>query len=344
MSRHVKVRLRKAFTLIELLVVIAIIAVLIALLLPAVQQAREAARRTQCKNNLKQIGLALANYHDTFLKYPAGCVGGGFSNQGGGWGHNWIVSTLPYTDQAPVYNQWNFSIVHDGWLGQPNANTPLGVAARFSYINCPSSSFPTAININGQGSMMPATQYMAITGSQNSPNGVWTNQNNATRNTGGVNGGVYSSAGMMPVNQWTSIRDCTDGTSNTAIVGEMSGSVWNAARTSSLDCRPNTQWGWAMGTDQGSTGAGYNGTNIGASTTVMYAPNFAAQSTAGVGPCATTGGTNNGYLNSPLSSFHVGGVHFAMGDGTVRFVSNNIDLNILMYICAQNDGQPLGDF
>src|SRR5262245_16035146 len=101
-------RSRKGFTLIELLVVIAIIAVLIALLLPAVQQAREAARRSQCKNNLKQIGLGLHNYHDTFGVFAPGFISS-TSNSTTGIGTGWASSAfiLPYIDQAPLYNQLN---------------------------------------------------------------------------------------------------------------------------------------------------------------------------------------------------------------------------------------------
>ena len=102
---------RKAFTLIELLVVIAIIAVLIALLLPAVQQARESARRTQCKNNFKQIGLALHNYHDTYLRFPNGHGITSLSSTGGErWGHSQWVALLPYVDLAPLYSQWDFDV------------------------------------------------------------------------------------------------------------------------------------------------------------------------------------------------------------------------------------------
>jgi len=113
---------RRGFTLIELLVVIAIIAILIALLLPAVQQAREAARRSTCKNNLKQIGLALHNYHDTHRVFPPGCISRSIRSGGqdvwedaasltatGNQGTSWMLMILPYADQAPLYNQWNFS-------------------------------------------------------------------------------------------------------------------------------------------------------------------------------------------------------------------------------------------
>src|SRR5581483_8700238 len=111
---------KKGFTLIELLVVIAIIAILIALLLPAVQQAREAARRTQCKNNLKQLGLALHNYHDNFNTFPPGGVNGTAATSNyQGWG--WSIMLLPQIDQAPLYNQINFSLSMSTVLAQvPN--------------------------------------------------------------------------------------------------------------------------------------------------------------------------------------------------------------------------------
>ena len=116
----------RGFTLIELLVVIAIIAVLIALLLPAVQQAREAARRTQCKNNLKQIGLACHNYHDTAKQFPQNWSGRGLSESvRGDWTNSfgdfgWAVMALPYFDQAPLYNQFNFND-NNGGPGGPGS-------------------------------------------------------------------------------------------------------------------------------------------------------------------------------------------------------------------------------
>ena len=107
-----QIKRSRGFTLIELLVVIAIIAVLIALLLPAVQQAREAARRTQCKNNLKQLGLALHNYHDTYNLFPGASFCGTTGTSSIAHCHTWIESLFPYFDQAPLFNQINFNVAN----------------------------------------------------------------------------------------------------------------------------------------------------------------------------------------------------------------------------------------
>lgn len=124
-------RCASGFTLIELLVVIAIIAVLVALLLPAVQQAREAARRSQCKNQLKQIGLALHNYHDSYRSFPPGNVTMG-NCCGSPCGTNWAISILPFMDQAPLYQQYNFDKYNEDPENQAVRETILPV------FNCPS--------------------------------------------------------------------------------------------------------------------------------------------------------------------------------------------------------------
>src|SRR5437879_4300140 len=137
--RSTRRRRRKGFTLIELLVVIAIIAVLVALLLPAVQQAREAARRSQCKNQLKQLGLAIHNYHESFNCLPPGNTAaintsGGFSRWGGVSVHTMI---LPNIDQAPLYNQYNFNMC-GSYEGTNSAATLR--QARVPIYRCPSDS------------------------------------------------------------------------------------------------------------------------------------------------------------------------------------------------------------
>ena len=140
------------FTLIELLVVIAIIAILIALLLPAVQQAREAARRTQCKNNLKQIGIALHNYHDTHSCLPpmkiwangTDCPGGtGWDNTGG---FSWRVMILPYVEQSAMYNQIDFATIHSNFVctGAAAVLTNISNKAISGYL-CPSDDTPAII-------------------------------------------------------------------------------------------------------------------------------------------------------------------------------------------------------
>ena len=173
--------LKRGFTLIELLVVIAIIAILIALLLPAVQQAREAARRTQCKNNLKQIGLALHNYHDVHNGFPMGNMIPGTH------GPTAWVAMLPFIEQAPLFNQINFSAAGSWWFGSGAASVN---AATFSgkkipgYI-CPSMTLVTMRSPYGTPANSPMRgSYVLLEGAV----GLSEVQNDATngiRSTGG---------------------------------------------------------------------------------------------------------------------------------------------------------------
>ncbi|HET6425668.1 MAG TPA: DUF1559 domain-containing protein, partial [Planctomycetaceae bacterium] len=148
------------FTLIELLVVIAIIAILIALLLPAVQQAREAARRTQCRNNLKQIGLALHNYHDNFNVFPMGysdTVAGANERNGAGW--SWQTFILPQIDHGTIYNRFNFSTTpyNNTYNGSPIDNQSL-VATPLTVFSCPSDTKPATAANNGGAANVAAGQ------------------------------------------------------------------------------------------------------------------------------------------------------------------------------------------
>eukprot|EP00475_Leptophrys_vorax_P003448 TRINITY_DN12047_c0_g1_i1.p1 TRINITY_DN12047_c0_g1~~TRINITY_DN12047_c0_g1_i1.p1 ORF type:complete len:244 (-),score=19.27 TRINITY_DN12047_c0_g1_i1:451-1107(-) len=190
----------RGFTLIELLVVIAIIAVLIALLLPAVQQAREAARRTQCKNNLKQFALALHNYHDTFTLFPRAVNGSIYDGQGDGWrSYSAQAMMLPYIDQAPLYNQINFSAnaCCDNGGGPANNDAVMGKIKIGAFV-CPSSEVP--------GNITAPNSYAVCNGSNT---GFDADQNQGQQN------------GMFNRYQLVRMGDCTDGTSNTIFASEI---------------------------------------------------------------------------------------------------------------------------
>ncbi len=194
------VRHRRGFTLIELLVVIAIVAILIALLLPAVQQAREAARRSQCTNNLKQIGLALHNYHDTHKCFPAGF----YTAHGWAWG----TMILPMIDQANLYNK----LAPNGLMDLSNATVLANCQTVVPAFICPSNPWPTPdrnteVNIQNSGTSgyyLALSNYVAVSG---------TNAYDCYTNPATANGTMFRNSSVK-------IRDMTDGTSNTVVVTE----------------------------------------------------------------------------------------------------------------------------
>lgn len=321
-----KLKSLKGFTLIELLVVIAIIAVLIALLLPAVQQAREAARRSQCKNNLKQIGLALHNYQDVNLRFPSA-----FGNQSVSlvpttherWGHSQWVALLPYIDQAPMYNSWNFLADDEGWAGNQNISRNATIP---NYV-CPSSVLP-AYSPNG----FKTAHYYGIQGAV--PFGTFTDTTGLSDNT--ANWGYNSSRGMIC---WggKKISECVDGTSNTMIEGEMSDFVFDATGKVSQDRRPSRNWSWSMGGLSG----WMDWAPATCTTTIRYAPNSPVLGQNGLVWPAWDDASGS---NTPLTSPHTGGVHALMVDGAVRFISNNINMLTLTVLAVRDDRQVIGDF
>ncbi len=294
---------RKAFTLIELLVVIAIIAILIALLLPAVQQAREAARRTQCKNNLKQIGLALHNYHDVYNKFPAG---GYWNNNHRGLAYQQgsvLVHLLPYIEQSVIFNQIDFS-------NPPNRNIndtrmPDGrlmrQAVSVSAFLCPSDT--AGSNFNNRSTVQ---NYAASKGASNAGSPTGGNPNGSppcadaylSFRKGGTSGSGVS--GPFHRNgRSCEMRDVTDGLSNTIFFGEVR-----------PECSNHIRQGWL----QANNGQGMFGT--------LYPINLDTCNTSNSSGCNWI---NNWTEEFGFKSRHTGGAQFLFGDGAVRFISDNID-------------------
>jgi prepilin-type N-terminal cleavage/methylation domain-containing protein len=311
-----------AFTLIELLVVIAVIGILIALLLPAVQKVREAANRTQCVNNLKQLGLAMHNYHDVNKSFP---VGNTYASPTitGNEGYSWMIFLLPFIEQGNFYSKWSFSV---GWNDPANRTLMTGVIIK-TYI-CPSSPLPPLATYPDVQKM--TVSYTGVSGS-------------ALDNCeGGVYGGLVSGGGILFPNSMVRVADVTDGTSNTLMIGEQSDTLHDTTGKPLFDVTFQTvpynsqcYWGWNMG----STGTGTppnwmvgldNRTwNI---TTIMYPINqWGKQPGAGLTTC-------DGNSNYPFMSAHPGGVYGLLCDGSVQFLSNNLPLLTLEQLASRADG------
>lgn len=330
---------KRGFTLIELLVVIAIIAVLIALLLPAVQQAREAARRSQCKNSLKQFGLALHNYHDTHNTFPA--MRGGPNQQRGG-DFVGFIDLLPYLDQAPLYQL----IIASGNPYPAPWGTNPGWQAKLSVLMCPSESTP------------------AITGLPNNNLG----QRNYHFCVGTTIQDNYAGAtnGLFGFRSYKRMRDINDGSSNTIAMSEkgtgtssatpretIGNSVYpiaNIAANPSLCAARAAGSYYVAGSNVSAWGC--------ASIWAFGHPHWAAVTTVLPPNGPSCYGNING--NNPsnawgiwtASSRHVGGVHVLMADGAVRFVSNNINsgnltpanLGVWGALGTISGGETVGDF
>lgn len=317
---------RRGFTLIELLVVIAIIAVLVALLLPAVQQAREAARRSSCKNNLKQIGVALHNYHDTFNVLPPGYIARGVAAADNaaaetGPGFAWGTMLLPMLEQAALYDSLNFNLnathVDNIDSGRVIINTML----------CPSDPAPTSFTVNDGSNdyVLASANYVGVFG-----------YGNVTMNPGQPTG-----KGAFYRNSNTNLRDITDGTSNTMLVGErtyehdfVAALNATAANSTWYAAIPGVErlagMSHAMMTDaQGSLVLGHVGQPAMTMPMAMMAMHH-------------TPNTTNHIVN--FSSPHQGGIQFLMADGSVHFLSENVYYDTFRHLGERADGEVVSEF
>ena len=326
---------RTGFTLVELLVVIAIIGVLIALLLPAVQQAREAARRMACQNNLKQIGLGLHNYHDTFNAFPIGSRHSEGNLANPGFGVSWWVGLLPFVELGNVYDQMTVNGNHPGSLSTGGGgaydghahNGPVVHNKEFSVMLCASSPLK-GVRSSGYTYNITCPQYTGISGAGNDSHSFDLNPSN--REWEGYHSGIVSLGGMLTPLNPVRMRDATDGLSNTMIVGEQSDFV--ADTSGNKTATINNHQGFMCGINQTAFGFSERTFNT---TTIMYPIN-------GVN-LALTGVRNNDGPNNGIFSPHPGGAQVVISDGSVRFLSENLNLRTLKLLATRDDGQVLGE-
>lgn len=316
---------RKAFTLVELLVVIAIIGVLIALLLPAVQQAREAARRSQCRNNLKQMGLALHNYHDVYGSLPSAAIRAPYTTSSGwfgkpGWG--WGSLILPFLEQDSLHAALGVSYNRlENYASIPNfvplSQTPLSV------YRCPSSPMP---DVNGKfkknsfpDTDVPASSnYKGVFGSFNE--GATTGGPSDCPNSWFRGYCFRAETGLFGAGSNVKFRDITDGTSNTLAVGEVTyGDLGDGVD------RMAAVW---IGMYSGS---GYSGND---SVVRVLSESLAN----------TTARRINGTFRNSFSSHHPGGAQFLFGDGSVHFLPETIDGPTSANLADRADGNVVGEY
>ncbi len=267
----------RGFTLVELLVVIAIIGILVALLLPAIQAAREAARRTQCNNNLKNITLALQNYHDTYKVFPAGAMHAGY-RAAAKPGPSWQYGVLPFLEQRNIYDKIASTqrpgapVGPSGTVifGAEDLNTVLGNGTATNgplnklvpdYMRCPSSptdlmadqsgsiTLPSYVGIMGGTDIDPSqSKYPSTVFGRPDTNRIYVNRYGQTLDMsppGGpvVTGAWLTSSGMLPINEHTNMAKCSDGTSNTMIVAEQSDWLSDVDTSISTKYHGDTGWG-----------------------------------------------------------------------------------------------------
>lgn len=331
---------RRGFTLIELLVVIAIIAVLIALLLPAVQQARSAARRTQCKNNMKQLGLAFHNFESTYKVLPITYTATVTSPTQFGQ-TSWAPAILPYLDQATLLNLgtgwdtkanwWDSKNSNAGvYAGQAVANRQIA-SVQIPVMNCPST--PGGPRVEDKPNS-PETKYGAC-GDYFTPTGVHIDINlvlpasqafpTSTDLRGAIS--IYN-ASTNPVN---TIAAILDGTSNTIMLGECAGreDVWRKRNLYKLD--------YGAGNIRARGGAWATNDNV-------YTIGQRVTSTFGAGSSAIPGNlaiNNSNEYGHCFYSFHEGGANFVFADGSIRLLSENMDLKILASMVTRNGTEPI---
>ena len=336
---------RRAFTLVELLVVIAIIGILVALLLPAVQAAREAARRTSCSNNLKQYGLALHNYHDTQGAFPPGGLWN-VSSANWGWANmGWQARILPYAEQQPLYEKIDWNLMAGGNTGYESLVTPNGPRVReavLPYAKCPSDEAAKTTTL--WGPIYGNSSYSGSLGSQGTPSidsscqpyynptpGQFSEvlQWNADHGNTWRNQDLSGMFCRMGTDECINIATVLDGTSNVIIVGEIL-----------PNCNDHSGGGWA---NYNSSGNAHASTSVPINTmTTCYRTQ--AEASSHYETNARCFNWQNWNLSWGFRSRHPGGSQFVFVDGSVHYLTKGINYKTYQYLGGRRDGNSVGNF
>lgn len=296
---------RRGFTLVELLVVIAIIGVLVALLLPAVQAARESARRTQCSNNLKQMGIGLHNYHDTYLVFPFG-----WSNRGQGWN----TCLLPFIEQQPLWNTLQWAEANN-W---DTDNTPNERACetKIKVYRCPSAAIPEHVNNQGIPKRVPAC-YRGVASSTATSDDPSTSSNGRHLELKDLEGIFFGDSDVK-------FKNITDGTSNTMMVGEC---YWD-----DFSQDGNQMDFWYIGSPQ-----------IDPWPSATEFSEFVGSTGVPINARTVTG--TSGYIKElSFTSFHPAGTLFTYADGSVRFITYSVEAATYKALGSRDGGEVLGNY
>jgi prepilin-type N-terminal cleavage/methylation domain-containing protein len=338
LRRSVKWCHAAAFTLVELLVVIAIIGILVALLLPAVQAAREAARRSACQNNFKQVGLALQNYESTYKSFPAGTTSSPSPNYEG---YSWAVRLLEFLEEGAIYQQIDFS--DDGFVATTNMhNQELMNGTVVQTFNCPSSDLPMLTSAWQDGFNVHVGAMVGIAGAippdaATIPSDEWrwdaAAMNPRTADQGYAWNGILFAGSKIRVSQ------ITDGTSHVMCIAETSGTTtYDGYPGIQFDCRGMFPHGWWIGADREQL-AGYDGdTRVFNTTYINLRPLGTKVCTGGPVGHRRAEGTN--YDNQlPIQSAHPGGAFAAFCDGSVHFLAESIDFDLYRWLAIRDSAQ-----
>lgn len=318
---------KRGFTLIELLVVIAIIAILISLILPAVQQAREAARRTQCRNNLKQLVLAVHNYESAHSVLPASRLYPDVEiedNPGNESAYqSWTTLALPYIDQGNLQNTLDFNYAWTAMVNRP------AISQQLSVFLCPTSP--------GSSRTDPNWVVGAAAGDYNSINEVKSKV--YTDVLGVPDPGEFARVGVLSKGRQNRFRDVIDGTSNTIMLAEVAGQPFIYTANG-----PMNSDSFAAYTDD--KVVEHNGSYVSADGTGWADPDngFSINGATQDGLTKYDTYMINRINTSEVFSFHAGGAMVGLADGSVRFVSENVDTQMFINACTRAGGEIQGEW